>query len=113
MAREDKLAMSKKLILNQIVEILKKELNPSRIFLFGSQVNGTARKDSDYDFVVVTKTPKKSSVDEMARVSILVYDKVKVSSDIFIYSEKEFADWKDEFSSIPEVAMNTGKELSF
>ena len=107
------MAKANKKTLNQIVEILKQELNPARIFLFGSQANGTARKDSDYDFVVVTKTPKKSSIDEMARVSILVYDKLKVSSDIFIYSKREFIDWKDEFSSIPEVALNTGKELSF
>ncbi len=103
--------MNKKII-NQIVEILKKELNPSRVFLFGSQANGKVQKESDYDFVVVTKTPKKSTVDEMGRISVLIYDTLKVSADIFIYSEKEFAEWKNEFSSIPEVALSTGQEPS-
>lgn len=98
-------------ILNQIIKILKKELNPSQVFLFGSQANGTATKDSDYDFVVVTNTPKKSSIEEMARVSILIYDKLKISSDIFIYSKKQFKEWKNEFNSIPEVAVTTGKEI--
>jgi hypothetical protein len=30
---------------------------------------------------------------------------------VWIYSEAEFNDWKDEFSSIPETALNTGKEI--
>lgn len=107
------MAKANKKILNQIVEILKQELNPSRIFLFGSQANGTAHEDSDYDFVVVTKTPKKSTREQMGRISSLIFQNINVSADVFIYSEKEFEDWRDEFSSIPEVALNTGKELSF
>ncbi|MBC7754646.1 MAG: nucleotidyltransferase domain-containing protein [Moraxellaceae bacterium] len=105
------MAKANKKTLNQIVEILKQELNPARIFLFGSQANGTARKDSDYDFVVVTKTPAKWTHLMRSRMRSLIRNEVKVSADVFVYSEKEFSNWKDELSSIPETALNTGKEL--
>lgn len=98
-------------IIDLIKESLKAEYKPVRLFLFGSRANGTAKKDSDYDFVMVVPDPKKSSIDEMAKARELIYQKHKVPADIFIYSEKEFEDWKDEFSSIPETALNTGKEL--
>jgi len=105
------MAKSELNIIDQIKETLKKDYNPKRLFLFGSRANGTATKDSDYDFVMVVSDPKKSSTEEMSKVQQLLYDRYKVPVDVFIYSEKEFDDWKDEFSSIPEVAINTGKEL--
>lgn len=98
-------------LINQIKETLKDEYHPSRLFLFGSRANGTARADSDYDFVMVVPNAKKSSIEEMSRARELIYKKHKVPADIFIYSDKEFEDWKDEFSSIPETALNTGKEI--
>ncbi len=98
-------------LIDQIKETLKDKYNPSRLFLFGSRANGTARADSDYDFVMVVPDAKKSSTEEMSKVRELIYQKYQVPADIFIYSEKEFEDWKDEFSSIPETALNTGKEL--
>jgi predicted nucleotidyltransferase len=98
-------------LINQIKETLKDEYHPSRLFLFGSRANGTARDDSDYDFVMVVPNSKKSSLNEMTKARELIYKKHKVSADIFIYSNKEFEDWKDEFSSIPETALSTGKEI--
>jgi predicted nucleotidyltransferase len=101
----------RQLCTKEIKETLKKEYQPVRLFLFGSRANGTAKRHSDYDFVMVVSNPKKSSLNEMEKARELVHRKHKVSADIFIYSEKEFDDWKDEFSSIPETALNTGKEL--
>jgi len=37
--------------------------------------------------------------------------KCEISVDVFVYSKKECNEWKDELSSIPETAMNTGKEI--
>ena len=34
-----------------------------------------------------------------------------VSVDVFIYTEDEFADWKDEFSSIAHTVATEGIEL--
>lgn len=98
-------------IINAIKHTLKEAYNPLRLFLFGSRANGTAKKDSDYDFVMVVPGKKKHSVDDLGKAINLIWDKHQVSADVFIYSEKEFSDWKDEFNSIPEIALNTGKEI--
>lgn len=98
-------------IVDQIKETLKAEYHPVRLFLFGSRANGTAKENSDYDFVMVVPNPKKSSIDEMSKARSLIFKEHDISADIFIYSEKEFDEWKDEFNSIPETALNTGKEI--
>lgn len=97
--------------LDQIVKALKKEFNPSRMFLFGSRANGTHRPDSDYDFVLVVPGDRKSRVTNLARASELLDEKFGISADVFVFSQREFDQWKDELSSIPETALNTGKEL--
>lgn len=101
----------KAVLISKIAQALKEKYNPKRLFLFGSQATGKANKDSDYDFVMVVPDAKKSSVEEMSHARSLLFQKFKISADVFIYSEKEFEDWKDEFSSIPETALNTGKEI--
>lgn len=97
--------------LKLIVAALAKEFNPLRLFLFGSRALGTHRKDSDYDFVVVVKNKKGSRIDNMIRASKILAP-LNIRADVFVYSEKEFNEWKNELSSIPETAMNTGKELA-
>ena len=98
-------------VVDQIKESLKEAYNPSRLFLFGSRAHGTAKKDSDYDFVMVVSGQKKISLDDLANARSLIWNKHQISADIFIYSEAEFEKWKDEFNSIPEVAINTGQEI--
>ena len=75
------------------------------------ELKAPLKKNCDYDFAVTTKTPKKSSLEEMARIRSLIFKNLNISADIFIYSEKEFEEWKDEFNSIPEIALNLVKEL--
>jgi len=41
----------------------------------------------------------------------LLHEKCQISADVFFYSQEEFDDWKDELSSIPETALNTGIEI--
>lgn len=96
--------------LELITEALKEEFTPSRLFLFGSRANGTARQDSDYDFVVVVKKTTKSRAENMLRASKAL-EHINAQVDVFVYSEKEFDEWKNELSSIPETALNTGREI--
>lgn len=98
-------------IVEQIKETLKDKYKPLRLFLFGSRANGTAKKDSDYDFVMVVPGNQKTSSNEIGKAINLIWEKHKISADVFIYSELEFEDWKDEFGSIPETALSTGQEI--
>lgn len=98
--------------LEKIVQALKEEFKPTRMFLFGSRANGTHRSDSDYDFVLVVPGNRKSTFANLSRAQeILSKKKLGVSADVFVYSQAEFNEWKDEFSSIPETAISTGREI--
>ncbi len=97
-------------ILEKIVDTLKTEFNPSRLFLFGSRALGNHRVDSDYDFVMVVPDLKNRHTSEVKARS-LILNRLGISADIFIYDQNDFDQWKDELSSIPETAVNTGKEI--
>lgn len=97
--------------LQTILDALKEEFNPKQVFLFGSQANQQANVDSDYDFVVVVKETQKSRIENMRTARALVRKVADVSADVFVYDQKEFDEYKTELSSIPETALNTGREL--
>ena len=105
------MATKKNLKLDQIVKVLKTEFKPSRLFLFGSQARNSANQDSDYDFVVVVNKSNKSLVDNMAVAREILQKKCGISADVFVYSQKEFDEAKEEFSSVAETALNTGREI--
>lgn len=97
--------------LEEIVSVLKNEFMPTRLFLFGSRANGSARADSDYDFVLVVPQNTKARWENMEKARHLLHEKCNISADVFVYSQNEFDEWQDEFSSIPETAKNTGQEI--
>jgi len=44
-------------LLKEMTAIIVREVNPCKIILFGSHARGTARRDSDLDFLVVEDGP--------------------------------------------------------
>lgn len=94
-----------------ILDALKQEFNPIQVFLFGSQTNQQAHQDSDFDIVVVVKETQKTRIENMRFARALIRKVAGVSADVFVYDQKEFDEYKNELSSIPETALNTGREL--
>lgn len=95
-----------------ITEFLKQRYSPIRLFLYGSRANGNFRPDSDYDFVmVVHHFDSADRYEVMSSIGTDIHKAFGVDAQVWTYSEEEFLDWKDEFSSIPETALNTGKEI--
>ncbi len=45
-------------ILSKVIEVLKKSVNPKKIYIFGSRAKETHRNGSDFDFAVTGKTPE-------------------------------------------------------
>ena len=98
--------------LEKIINRLRHDFKPLRLILYGSRAQGTHRADSDYDFVmVVPQFDKKNRYDVMDKIMSKFRHEQKIDVQVWIYSEADFNDWKDEFSSIPETALNTGKEI--
>ncbi len=96
--------------LQRIIEILKAEFCPERIFLFGSRARGDYRANSDYDLVLIGGVADIPKVERMQKASDLLYP-LGVTADVFFYTKEEFNDWKQEFSSIAELATREGREL--
>lgn len=97
--------------LKKILSIIKKDLSPTHVFFYGSRANLTHHENSDYDFVVVVPNSEDASYKRSIPVKKKLSD-IGISTDIFIYTEDKFNDWKDEFSSTPETAINTGYEVT-
>jgi predicted nucleotidyltransferase len=49
--------MNNRVVLNDLNDLLKARFadNLKEVVLFGSQADGTAHKDSDYDFLIILK----------------------------------------------------------
>jgi DNA polymerase sigma len=97
--------------LQSIVELLKREFKPSRLFLFGSRAAKTAGSESDFDFVMVLPKYSGDRMLTWEKCNELIRKECGVLADVFTYSENEFKKLKDEFSSIPETAVSTGREI--
>jgi predicted nucleotidyltransferase len=98
-------------ILQQILALLKKEFNPSKVYLFGSQVTTKAQRTSDYDLVMILPNYNGDRLQTWEKCRELIRVKLGVQADVFAYSEKDFEKSKKEFSSIAETAFTTGREL--
>jgi len=94
-------------IQNEIVERLK-PLEPEKIILFGSYVNGNANEDSDIDLFLVKDTGQSQKsryeVDAMMRLRDLIR-KYNVGFDILSASQA-FLDSRDDYFYKVDVLAN-------
>ena len=97
--------------LNEIIRWLKTELQPTKLILYGSRVTGTARPDSDYDFVAVVSQFQGSRIDRQFEIFNKARVALGVDVQVWIYDQDEFDFRKDDFSSIPETAVSTGRKI--
>jgi len=94
----------------KFVERLKKQFNVERVILFGSRARGEALKDSDYDFIVVSKRFKGMFFTD--RISLL-YDlwDSEAPLEALCYTPEEFEKKCNEISIVRE-AVKRGIRLS-
>lgn len=71
--------MTKKQIIDRVKEIILKYANPTRIYLYGSQVNGEATQNSDIDIAYDDSESKKDYLiqDEISTIETLIKIDVK------------------------------------
>jgi predicted nucleotidyltransferase len=102
---EKAIRIIKETIENKGVKVLK-------IILFGSRAKGTARKDSDWDFFVIID--KKLSFNEkwdiIDEIKIKLA-KLKIPNDIFLKSEDEVEESKDDVGRITYYVLKEGVEV--
>lgn len=97
---------------NEMVDLLRNHFHPSKMYLFGSRAKGTSRDDSDYDLLLVIPSSDQTIIHRMQEAYNVLWGKVWLSADIFIYTEKEFDERKELFNSVAEAAFTEGVELN-
>jgi uncharacterized protein len=86
--------MNNRVVLNDLSDLLKARFadNLKEVVLFGSQADGTAHKDSDYDFLIILKEKADWKIE--GEISDLCYEidlKYNIITDIHILSEGELS----------------------
>ena len=100
-------------LLQQMVEMIVREVAPETIILFGSRARGEARPDSDVDLLVVESapfSPQRSRRKEAARLYMALRG-LAVSKDILLYSRDEFDHWKNSLNHVVGRACREGRVL--
>ena len=90
-------------IVCSFIKTVRKEYPSSKICLFGSRAKGTAKKNSDYDFIIVSKDFRK--IDFSTRCSRIYFLKRNIPApmDILCYTPEEFELKKNQIGIIQEV----------
>jgi len=99
-----------KIINDKINEVIKnKNINLSKIILFGSRARGDFNYNSDYDIMILlsdfcSEEMKKNLTKEI-RTQLA---KMFIDIDIIIISDSEFEEKKDELGSVVKYAKKEG-----
>ena len=107
MAETDKDAV--RAMADRIVETVR----PRMVILFGSRAKGSARPDSDADFLVIEDQsfgPHRSRYRETARI-LQALAGFEVAKDVLVYSRDEVDRWKDAKNHVIARALREGLVL--
>jgi predicted nucleotidyltransferase len=96
-------------LIDSVVRRIVEHVDPSRIYLFGSQATGRAEPDSDIDLLVVADMP--GSRRERGREVRKLFADRTFGLDVFVFRPEEFERQKKLLSSISYIAENEGKVL--
>ena len=100
-------------LLNEMTEVLVKEIKPERIILFGSHANGSATSDSDIDLLIIVPhefSPLNKRSDEVKRIRRIL-SRFRVAKDILVFSTDEVTRWVHSANHIIAQAFREGKVL--
>jgi uncharacterized protein len=90
----------------KIVDAISREIQPTRIILFGSRATGRARPDSDVDLLIIYDGPlSKRELKLRVRHLFLAPD---FSMDLFVLSADEFQRQQNVVSTLGRVAAREG-----
>jgi predicted nucleotidyltransferase len=100
-------------ILDEMVQVIVREIDPDQVYLFGSRARGNARPDSDVDLLIVETEPPShpdSRWGKLVRLSQLL-GRFQVPNDVLIYSRPEVERWRTSINHVVARALREGKLL--
>lgn len=100
-------------LLQEMTDLIVREVKPRKIILFGSYARGTARPDSDLDFLVVEDGPfdaQRSRRAEMTRLWDILFDYF-IPIDFLVFTPQEIEKWKETKNHVIAHALREGRML--
>lgn len=100
-------------ILDEIKESIVREVNPERLYMFGSRARSDAKKDSDIDLLVIEQEPfgsQKSRLNEMSRIRKAIPE-YAIPMDILVYSKDEIEKWRHSVNHVVYRCLKEGRLL--
>jgi predicted nucleotidyltransferase len=100
-------------VLADMVQTIVREVDPERIYLFGSRARGEARQDSDVDLLIIVHEPfgpEHSRFQEINRVYRAI-SSFRIPNDVLLYSSDEFARWSRSLNHVVGRCSREGKLL--
>ena len=100
-------------VLADMVHAIVWEVDPERIYLFGSRARGDARQDSDVDLLIVVSEPfgpEHSRFQQINRV-YRALSPFRIPNDVLLYSSDEFAKWSQSLNHVVGRCSREGKLL--
>lgn len=104
---ETKLTLSDE-VLREVVRRIVEVARPERVLLFGSGARGEARKDSDFDFLVVKRGTHRRKLAQEIYVSLIG---VGCSVDVVVVTPEDIERFGDSPALVIGTAMREGVEV--
>jgi predicted nucleotidyltransferase len=96
--------------LDEVVRRLVEALDPLAIYLFGSRARGTARPDSDFDLMVITRPEDREAGYDYARAYAPLVGR-GIACDVLPVPAPDFLEDKDDPTSLCFEAAHYGKKV--
>ncbi len=100
-------------LLQEMTDLIVRDIQPLKIILFGSHARGTASADSDLDFLVVEDGPfdaQRSRRGEITRLSNILFD-FYIPMDFLVFTPQEIEKWKNAKNHVIAHALREGLTL--
>ncbi len=91
--------------LEKVIDKIKIITSPKKIILFGSYAKGNANEYSDIDLCIITEE-KRKKLEIIWDIREAIFEETSHSYDLLVYSNLEFENNLDSFTSI-ESQINT------
>lgn len=99
--------------LHKIYTLIKKEINPSKIILFGSKSTGKTKPDSDYDILILLKDLKNEREITRKIYFTLLKNNISEPVDIIAVEEEKYKKHKETPGFIYKSIAKKGIEIKW
>ena len=97
-------------MLQEVTGRLAAEFQPEEIYLFGSQANGTATPDSDFDLMVILAESNERVIRREQRAQRCL-GRLLVSADVLVRTRREVNRVRNVRGSLTEEVLRSGRKL--